>query len=78
MERATAQIGLRQGEPSDELQTVLWARLDELYSLAVEASESSRALQAQAAQQARHSRELFREARQTLAEIMRRRGAPRS
>jgi hypothetical protein len=59
--------------PLDEIQTLLWAHLDEVYASAIEASESSRALQAQAAQQARRSRELFREARETLAEIRKRR-----
>ena len=66
-----------EGATTNELQTVLWARLDELYAQAVEASDSSRTLQAQAAQQARNARELFREARQTLAEIQRRRCARR-
>jgi hypothetical protein len=64
--------------PLDELQTLLWARLDELYAEAVYASESSQALQAQAAHQAQRSRELFRQARETLAEIRRRRDARRT
>ena len=57
----------------DEVQTLLWELLDEVYAAAVDASEASQALQAQAAQQARRSRELFREARETLAEIRTRR-----
>jgi hypothetical protein len=62
--------------PLDEVRTLLWEHLDEVYALAVEASASSRTLQAQALQQARRSRELFREAQETLAEIRRRRAAP--
>jgi hypothetical protein len=70
-----SQAALEAVAPLDELQTRLWEHLDEVYAEAVEASESSRALQSQAAQQARRSLELFREAQDTLAEIRKRRSA---
>ena len=72
----TSQAGLDAVAPLDEVRTLLWKHLDEVYALAIEASESSRALQAQAHQQAIRSRELFREAQETLAEIRKRRSTP--
>jgi hypothetical protein len=69
----TSQATLDAVAPLDELRTRLWEHLDEVYAQAVEASESSRALHEQAHQQARRSRELFREAQERLAEIRKRR-----